>query len=138
MGSPTLGRSRPELEHLVGYFVNMLALRQKVSSSQTFMELVKDVRTTMLDALAHSDVPFQKVVEALDVPRDPSRTPLYQALISLKESAALSGSMGGSERPLEFLMENSEVIAITLIAITLYCLICPETVYAHKRPLVHS
>lgn len=117
VGSPTLGRNRPELEHLVGYFVNMLALRQKVSSSQTFAELIRDVRTTMLDALAHSDVPFQKVVEALGVPRDPSHTPLYQALISLKETAALSGSTGGLNRPLEFLMEQSEVIAFRLFCL---------------------
>ena len=88
----------------------MLALRQRVNGSQPFIELVKSARATMLDALAHSDVPFQKVVEALDVPRDPSRTPLYQALLSLKESAALSGSQGGRKQPLEFLMECSEVI----------------------------
>ena len=109
VGSPTLGRNRPELEHLVGYFVNMLALRQKISGSQTFTEAVKGARATMLDALAHSDVPFPKVVEALDTPRDPSRTPLYQALLSLKEGAALSGSQGQSDRPLEFLLDHSEV-----------------------------
>ena len=116
VGSPTLGRNRPELEHLVGYFVNMLALRQKLSGSQTFTEVVKGARATMLDALAHSDVPFPKVVEALDVARDPSRTPLYQALLSLKEGAALSGSQGESDHPLEFLLDHSEVPFILLPA----------------------
>ncbi len=109
VGSPTLGRNRPELEHLVGYFVNMLALRQRVAGSQTFTDLVKAVRVTMLDALGNSDVPFPKVVEALEVPRDPSRTPIYQALISLKEGAALSGAQGVSARPLDFLLDHSEV-----------------------------
>ncbi len=109
VGSPTLGRNRPELEHLVGYFVNMLALRQHVAGSQTFTELVKAVRSTMLGALAHSDVPFPKVVEALEVSRDPSRTPVYQALLSLKEGAALSGSAGASQRPLDFVLDHSEV-----------------------------
>ncbi|HSU17611.1 non-ribosomal peptide synthetase [Longimicrobium sp.] len=73
-------RSRAELERIVGYFVNTAALRMDVSDDPTFVEMVARARTAVLDADAHQDLPFEKLVDELDLPRDLSRHPLFQVM----------------------------------------------------------
>ncbi|WP_274562737.1 non-ribosomal peptide synthase/polyketide synthase [Streptomyces spiramyceticus] len=85
----TSGREREELEDVVGFFVNTLALRTRIDEASTGAELLGAVRGTVLDAFAHADVPFDRVVDAVVTERDPSRSPLVQAAVSYEN---LSGA----------------------------------------------
>jgi amino acid adenylation domain-containing protein/non-ribosomal peptide synthase protein (TIGR01720 family) len=73
-------RSRAELEQILGYFVNTAALRFRVDDDPTFMELVTRSRDAVLDADAHQDLPFEKLVDELKLPRDLSRHPVFQVM----------------------------------------------------------
>jgi len=73
-------RNRAELEPLVGYFVNSGAVRTRLDGDPTFRELVGHLRTAILDADAHQELPFDMVVDALKVPRDAGRNPLFQTM----------------------------------------------------------
>ncbi|HEY1379606.1 MAG TPA: amino acid adenylation domain-containing protein, partial [Gemmataceae bacterium] len=88
VGTPVAGRSRPEFAGVVGYFVNMLALRADLSGRPTFRGFLGQTRQTVLDALEHQDFPFALLVERLQPARDLSRSPVFQAAFSLKRSAA--------------------------------------------------
>ncbi|GLY53409.1 non-ribosomal peptide synthetase [Lentzea sp. NBRC 102530] len=95
VGTVTSGRNRDELEHLVGFFVNTVVVRSTVDESRTFSEFLDSVRLTVADALAHDEVPFQSVVEALRPERDPSRPPLVQVMVNLQNApAGLPGAPG--------------------------------------------
>ncbi|MEX2970010.1 non-ribosomal peptide synthase/polyketide synthase [Streptomyces sp. C184] len=83
VGTVTSGRERPELEHLVGMFVNTLVLRSRVAADRPFSALLAEVRSTVLDAFAHQDVPFERLVDVLQPERDTSRTPLFQVMVAL-------------------------------------------------------
>ncbi|MFC4856919.1 condensation domain-containing protein [Actinophytocola glycyrrhizae] len=78
IGTVVSGRPLPELAGTVGPFVNTIVLRLDDVRAPTFPELVGSTRRVVLDALAHQDAPFEKVVEAVNPPRDTSRTPLFQ------------------------------------------------------------
>ncbi len=86
VGSPIANRNRSEVEGLIGYFVNMLALRTDLSGDPSFLDLVRRVREVALSAYEHQDLPLEKVVEALRPPRDPSRTPLFQVMFVLQNN----------------------------------------------------
>ena len=77
-GTPVAGRSKPELENLIGLFANIVVLRADLSGEPSFSELLERVRATFLEALAHSEAPFEKLVQALNPPRDLSRNALFQ------------------------------------------------------------
>ncbi|RKH38331.1 condensation domain-containing protein, partial [Corallococcus llansteffanensis] len=84
VGSPIAGRTRSEVEGLIGFFVNTLVLRANVEPGQSFQALLKQVRETVLEAQEHQQVPFEKLVEALQPKRDRSYTPLFQVLLALQ------------------------------------------------------
>ncbi|MEV6877478.1 amino acid adenylation domain-containing protein [Amycolatopsis sp. NPDC051128] len=87
VGTVTSGRDRAELADLVGFFVNTVVLRSQVASTKRFDELLAEVRTTVLDAFTHQNVPFERVVEAVQPVRDPSRTPLFDVMVSLQNTS---------------------------------------------------
>ncbi|MBN8231300.1 amino acid adenylation domain-containing protein [Corallococcus macrosporus] len=87
VGSPISGRNRREVEGLIGFFVNTLALRADVSGTRSFRQLLRGVRESCLGAFAHQDLPFEQLVDALKPPRDLSRTPLVQAMFVLQRAA---------------------------------------------------
>ncbi len=78
VGSPVANRWRPEVEQVIGFFVNTIVLRGDLSGNPTFHELLQRTRETVLEANAHEDLPFDKVVERLVPHRDLSRQPLFQ------------------------------------------------------------
>jgi len=78
VGSVQAGRNRPEVEPLVGLFINPLVLRTDFSGNPTFRELLGRVRETVLEAFTNQDVPFGRVVDAVQPRRDPTRHPLFQ------------------------------------------------------------
>ncbi|MBA3564920.1 MAG: amino acid adenylation domain-containing protein [Gammaproteobacteria bacterium] len=84
VGSPIAGRNRSELEPLIGFFVNSLVLRTELSGELSFKALLGRVRDVALAAYDHQDVPFDQIVEALNPPRDRSRTPLFQTMFALQ------------------------------------------------------
>ena len=86
VGTPVANRMQQEIEGLVGFFVNTLALRSHVSGDKTFKEQLQQVKQTMLEAYEHQEVPFEKVVEAVVKERDLGRTPLFQVMLVLQNT----------------------------------------------------
>lgn len=86
VGSPIANRTRSEIEGLIGFFVNTLALRADLSGNQTVRELLALVRQVCLDAYTHQDVPFEKLVEVLQPVRDVGYSPIFQVMFELQNA----------------------------------------------------
>ncbi len=97
VGTDVANRNRQETESLVGFFVNLLPLRSDLSGNPTFLELLAQVRHTALEAYAHQDLPFEKIVETLKLTRDLGGNPLVQALLVLQNVPPPSMTLPGLE-----------------------------------------
>ncbi|MEO8414896.1 MAG: amino acid adenylation domain-containing protein [Ginsengibacter sp.] len=86
VGTPVANRNPPELENLIGVFINTLVLRVSLLDDPSFRELLRQVRTTSLEAYTHHDLPFEKLVEELKPKRDLNRPPLFQVVFNLQNS----------------------------------------------------
>ncbi|PON19512.1 hypothetical protein C2W62_02305 [Candidatus Entotheonella serta] len=92
LGTSLANRSRPELQGMLGFLITMLVLHTEISGEITFAELLHRLRRVLLDAYAHQDVPFTKLLEVAQLDRDWSRNPLFQfSFIFLSEEGAAEG-----------------------------------------------
>lgn len=82
IGTPIAGRDHTELENVVGFFVNTLAIRVNPDPNLTFSQLVENTKTSLLDGFAHQELPFEQIVEAIDPARDMSRSPIFQVMLA--------------------------------------------------------
>ncbi|WP_280386783.1 condensation domain-containing protein [Nocardia wallacei] len=97
IGTPTTGRTRRELEGLIGFFNSTVALRANLSGPATVAELLERVRAIVLGALENQEIPFERVVHALGDQRDMSRTPLFDVLYVHQEIPGTGNPLGDDE-----------------------------------------
>ena len=95
VGTPIANRNRAELEEMIGFFTNTLVMRTRFSDDLSFDDLVARVRETSLDAYAHQDVPFEKLVEELRPDRNLSQNPLFQVMFSLQNAPRVAFGLPG-------------------------------------------
>jgi amino acid adenylation domain-containing protein len=95
VGTPIANRNRAELEDMIGFFANTLVMRAKLSEEISFKKLLAQVRETALEAYAHQDVPFEKLVEELRPDRNLSQNPLFQVLFSLQNAPRQAFELSG-------------------------------------------
>ncbi len=116
VGTAVANRYRPELENLIGFFINNLILRTDLSRNPTFRELLHRVKQVTLDAYSHSDIPFSKLVEVIQPLRDLSSSPLFDVMFVFQNAPM-------QEMQLEGLRLNLEVkgnYRISRFDVTLY------------------
>ncbi len=94
LGSPTMNRDYPEVEPLVGFFINMLPVRVDAAGDPSFREFLDRVWDRFLDAFSHSELPFGQIVDAVRPVRDPARSPLFQIAFSFQNAAAAPQRLG--------------------------------------------
>ena len=125
VGSVVAGRRKVELERLIGFFVNTLVFRGDLTGNPTFRELLARVRETSLGALAHQDLPFERLVKELRPDRSLSRNPLFQVMFVLQNAP-----MTATELP-RLTLEPMEIDAGTAkFDLTLSMIETPQGLYA--------
>ncbi len=97
VGTPVRGRTVPEIEQVMGFFVNALPLRLRVDPDASFLELLRHVRAETVEAFGAQDVPFEHLVRMLELKRDESRFPIYQAFFSYQDARQRPPSWGNLE-----------------------------------------
>jgi amino acid adenylation domain-containing protein len=96
VGIPVANRPHPDLQSLVGMFVNTLAIRSRIDSSQTFDELVEQIRSQVLQAFDHQDYPLDLLVEKLNIKRDANRNPLFDVMFVYQNQEAMTPRLNGT------------------------------------------
>ena len=97
VGTPIANRQEPQLEQLIGFFVNSLVMRVDVDPQSSFTQLLAQVRDTTLDAYQHQDVPFERIVEELSPRRSRNITPLFQVVFALQNAPSRLQRLTGIE-----------------------------------------
>ena len=97
VGSPVANRNRAEIEPLIGFFVNTLVLRARVAGALRFTDLLARTKEVALEAYAHQDLPFERLVEELQPVRDMSHLPLVQVVFALQNAPMRSLELPGLE-----------------------------------------
>ena len=114
VGVPHGGRNREELDGLLGFFVNTLVYRVDLAPQLTGRALCERLRHESLNALQHAELPFELLLEHLDVERDVSRTPVFQAMFNLSSGAAVNFSLPGVQVERVLPVQDSAKFDLTL------------------------
>jgi hypothetical protein len=110
IGTPVAGRTRVEMEHVVGLFANTLPLRADLSGNPTFRELLARTRTTAIEALTRQQVPFGRIVAELNLARDLSRTQVFQVIFVLHTELAGARTAPAGLRIEDFPVAGPQII----------------------------
>src|SRR5438477_8835220 len=116
VGSAIANRSRQELESLIGFFVNTLVLRTQFTEDSSVAELLQRVGDVSLQAYAHQDIPFERLVEALDPVRELGRTPFFQVLFALHNITLPKVTWNGLEATASIVETGTAKFDLTLSA----------------------
>ena len=116
VGAPAAGRPRPELEGLVGLFLNTLALRTDLSGDPSFRALLKRARDSALGAFAHQLLPFERLVEELQPDRDPARNPVFDVMVNLLNMPRQELRLAGLNLTWQAPVEPEAKVGLTLFA----------------------
>jgi amino acid adenylation domain-containing protein len=95
VGTDLANRTMPETEHMIGFFINLLAVRTDLSGNPTFRELLRRVRERLLEAYAHQEVPFPKVVQEIQPERSTTHNPIVQALFVMQNAPRTKRELAG-------------------------------------------
>ena len=96
VGTPLADRERPEVQSLIGYFLNMLPIRSRMESDTSFRQFLRQVHQTIWNAFSHADLPFEQMVELAVKQRQPGRNPIYQVMFVLLEESLGNLKLGSS------------------------------------------
>ncbi|KZE44088.1 hypothetical protein AV540_01955 [Brevibacillus parabrevis] len=118
VGSPVAGRNKQESESMIGFFINTLAMRTDMSGAPTFRELLARVRDTALEAYTHQDLPFEKLIDELELERSLSYSPLFQVMFALQNFQMLTREFEGIEI-VPFESKNEAVMSKYDISLTM-------------------
>ncbi|ONI88803.1 hypothetical protein ALI22I_17665 [Saccharothrix sp. ALI-22-I] len=109
VGTVTTGRNHPELDRLLGYFINTVVLRSEVDESASFASFVGRVRENLADAFANQDVPLERLIDIVRPDRDSARTPLFQAIVMMQDALFRGAEVAGLR------LEKAELPQLTCI-----------------------
>ena len=131
VGTSVANRRLKETESLIGMIVNTIILRMDLSGNPSFRQLLKRVRETTLEAFDHQDMPFEKLVEELKPPRDPSYNPLFQVMFNFHDSQVPEMNLQGATGKLQYQHNSTSKFDINIIVI-------PRLTYASARSAERS
>ncbi len=114
VGTPIAGRAQIETENLLGFFVNTLALRGNLTGNPSFQELLARTRIAALDAYAHQDLPFEKLVEELQPERSLSHSPIFQVMFALQNVPRIAEQWGEIRLSFEKLLSTTAKFDLSL------------------------
>lgn len=114
LGIPIANRNRPEIERLIGIFVNTIVMRTVLSEQESFRALLRRVKETVLGGIANQDLPFEKLVEELRPVRDPRYTPLFQVMFDVQNSHLEDQSLEGLGGAMHYIDRNESKFDLTL------------------------
>ena len=106
IGTPTAGRSHPDLHGQIGFYVNTLVLRNEIEEEDSFEGFLQKVKTSALEAVEHEFYPFDRLVEELDLPRDMSRSPIFDILVVLQNNESSTLQLGDLDIDTEAINTN--------------------------------
>ncbi|WP_157771435.1 non-ribosomal peptide synthetase, partial [Paenibacillus sonchi] len=116
IGTPVSGRKHTDLEHVIGPFVDTVALKLSMGAEASFAEFLQEVKQTLSSALDHQDYPFEELIGSLDLEQDLSRNPLFETMFSYREVYDKTNQIGGVREITSFYRHKTAMFTIRFTA----------------------